>query len=145
MLKIRPEQYEVFKPIAEEVFVQDVVEYLRNGYGQRRVQLPDGSYTIDSLPVARLNSMVKGGFARARQCGLTGKSALIAYVVLMFLTAPNFDKHPLIQHVLTDNSIPPDARLAELWQRTTDQNWVAVRRSYDPGAWEAHMEAGNEH
>jgi hypothetical protein len=62
----------------------------------------------------------------------------------MFLTAPNFDSHPLIQHVLTDKSIQPDARLVELWQRTTDQNWVAVRRSYDSGAWEVQQEAGNE-
>jgi hypothetical protein len=71
---------------------------------------------------------------------MTSKAALTAFVVLMFLTAPNFDEHPLIQHMLLDEAIEPNKRLDELWQRTVDQNWVAVKQSYDPGLWKLDAE-----
>jgi hypothetical protein len=135
MLKIRPEQYEVFKPVAEEVFTREIVAYLRKAYADRVVKLPNGPTTIEGLSEEKLRLMVKGGITRARRYDLTGKASLITFVVIMFLTAPNFDEHPLIKHVLTSQSVPPDARIDELWQRTVDQNWVAVRTSYDPEVW----------
>ena len=140
MLTIRREQFAVFKPIAEEVFITSVVDYIRKAHGVRTIELPDGAITIDAIADATLRTMVKGGIEQARRYDLTSKSAITSYVVLMFLTAPNFDHHPLIQHTLLDEGLDPNLRFDELWQRTVDQNWIAVRQSYDPSEWQLKTE-----
>ena len=144
MLIIRREQFEVFKPIAEEVFITSVVEYVRTAHGVRTILLPDGVTTIDAIPETTLRAMVKGGIEEARNYDLTSKSAIISYVVLMFLTAPNFDQHPLIQHTLLDEKIDPNLRLNELWTKTVDQNWVAIKQSYEPSEWNLKIEETEE-
>jgi hypothetical protein len=140
MLTIRREQYEVFRPVAEEVFINEITDYLGRVHGERIVRLPDGALSVGAIPEDRLRNIVKGGVAKARAYDLTSKSALTAYVVLMFLAAPNFDEHPLIQHMLLDEAIEPNKRLDELWQRTVDQNWIAVKQSYDPAVWKLDAE-----
>ncbi|MFL6546795.1 MAG: hypothetical protein ACJ8LM_16655 [Candidatus Udaeobacter sp.] len=140
MLTIRREQYEVFRPVAEQVFINEITDYLGRVHGERIIQLPDGALSVGAIPEERLRNMVKGGIAKARAYDMTSKAALTAFVVLMFLTAPNFDEHPLIQHMLLDEAIEPNKRLDELWQRTVDQNWVAVKQSYDPALWKLDAE-----
>jgi hypothetical protein len=135
MLRIRHEQYEVFKPVAEEVFLAEVIEYLRREYGDREIRLPESTTPIDAVPAEKLRTMVENGINRARSYGIRGKSSLVCFVVIMFLTAPNFDQHPLIKHILDSGDIPPESRIDELWQRTVDQNWIVVREGYDPNFW----------
>src|SRR3954452_19890543 len=135
MLRIRSEQYEVFKPVAEEVFLAEVIEYLRREYGDREIRLPESTTPIDAVPAEKLRTMVENGINRARSFGIRGKSSLVCFVVIMFLTAPNFDQHPLIKHILDSGDIPPESRIDELWQRTVDQNWIVVREGYDPNFW----------
>jgi hypothetical protein len=67
---------------------------------------------------------------------MTWESSLMAFVAIMFVAAPNFDQHPLIGRVLKDEAVAPDARINQLWERTTDQNWEAVAQNYDPSAWD---------
>jgi hypothetical protein len=135
MLRIRREQYEVFKPVAEEVFLAEVIDYLKREYGDREVRLPESTTPIDAIPVEKLRAMVENGISRARSYGIQGKSSLLSFVVIMFLTAPNFDQHPLIKHILDSSDITAESRIEELWQRTVDQNWIVVRESYDPNFW----------
>jgi len=79
--------------------------------------------------------MVQNGIDRARGHGLGWESSLAAFVVIMFVAAPNFDQHPLIKRVLQDDDAPPDARIERLWHRISNQNWRAVEAYYDPNAW----------
>ncbi|MDX6710752.1 MAG: hypothetical protein QOH96_1768 [Blastocatellia bacterium] len=76
MLTIRREQFAVFKPIAEEVFITSVVDYIRKEHGVRTIELPDGAITIDAVADATLRTMVKGGIEQARRYDLTSKSAI---------------------------------------------------------------------
>ena len=135
MLKIRPEQSEAFQPVAEAAFVAEVVDYLRKTRPQEVVRLPGGPTTTAEIPDEILSSMVRDGIARARQYGITWRSTLAGFVSLMFISAPNFDDHPLLKRALLDNETDPNSRLDKLIQDSTEQNWEAVRQAYDASAW----------
>src|SRR5262245_7395289 len=135
MLKIRPEQYEAFQPVAENAFVAEVVDHLRNTRPDEVVRLLGGQTTVAGLPDDILSDMVRGGIARARAYGITWRSTLLAFVTTMFVSAPNFDDHPLLKRVLLDNDTDPNGRLDKLMQNSTEGNWEAVRRAYDATAW----------
>ena len=135
MLKIRPEQSEAFQPVAEAAFVAEVVDYMRKTRPQEVVRLPGGPTTIAEIPDEILPAMVRGGIARAREYGITSSSTLAGFVSLMFISAPNFDDHPLLKRALLDNDTDPNSRLEKLIQDSTEQNWEAVRQAYDASAW----------
>jgi len=135
MLKIRPEHLEVFQPVAEAAFVAGVVDYLKKTLPDEVVRLPGGPTRVAELTDEILSNMVRGGIARAREYGITWCSTLAAFVALMFISAPNFDDHPLLKRSLLDNETDPNGRLDKLIQNSTEQNWEAARQSYDANAW----------
>jgi len=135
MLKIRPEQVEVFQPVAEAAFVAKVVDYLKKTLPDEVVRLPDGPARVAELTDEILSNMVRGGIARAREYGITWCSTLAAFVALMFISAPNFDDHPLLKRSLLDNETDPNGRMDKLIKNSTEQNWEAARQSYDANAW----------
>ncbi len=135
MLKIRREQFEVFQPVAEAAFVRRVAEHLRAGHGDVVVQFPNEVILVKQIADERLLRVAHDAIARARNYGLNWESAVTAFVVLMFVAAPNFDEHPLIQRILKDERVEANSRIDQLWERTTDENWEAVRKNYDPSRW----------
>ena len=135
MLKIRREQFEVFQPVAEAAFVRRVAEHLRASHADAVVQLPNEVILVKQIADERLRRLAKDAIARARGYGMDWESTVTAFVVLMFVAAPNFDKHPLIQRILKDERVPANSRIDQLWERTTEENWEAVRKNYDPAAW----------
>jgi hypothetical protein len=135
MLIIRAEQFEVFQPVAEAAFVRRVVEHLREHHPDVVVQLPNEVILIKQTSDDRLYKMVRNAVNLARDYGIDWESTVTAFVVLMFVAAPNFDKHPLIQRVLRDERVDANSRVDQLWERTTDENWEAVRKNYDVTAW----------
>jgi hypothetical protein len=136
-LKIREEQLGAFSPVAEAAFLRRVVGHVRRHHADAAVRLPDAptATTVKQLPEERLTEMVRRGLARARRYGLTLETTLTGFVAIMFAVAPNFDAHPLLRRVLTDETVPPDSRLDEMMSKTSAENWVQVERSYDPDAW----------
>jgi hypothetical protein len=135
MLTIRPEQLEVFQPIAEAAFERRVTTYLRENHDDTIVVLPTGEHEVKDLDDETLLKMVCTGIARSRSYGMTWESSITAFVVLMFTIAPNFDAHPLINRALRDDKVEPNARVEEMWDRTTEENWQTAKDSYDAGAW----------
>jgi hypothetical protein len=135
MLKIRPEQMEPFQPMAERAFVQEVAEYLRHKHADTIVRLPKNTFAVKDIPRETLQEMVQSGIGRAREYGISWRSTLKAFVVLMFETAPNFDECPLIRQVLLASEIPPNLRIESLWEKTTEEDWKAVEQDYDADAW----------
>lgn len=140
MLIIRPEQFEVFQPVAEAAFARRVVEHLREDHAETVIQLPNEVVLVKQISDERLYEMVRNGIARARGYGIDWESAVTAFVVLMFVAAPNFDKHPLIQRVLKDERVEANSRVDRLWERTSEENWEAIKKNYDPAAWEPESE-----
>lgn len=140
MLTIRSEQFAVFQPVAEHSFARRVAAHLRAQHGAIAVQLPDGVVTLAQLPNEKILSMVKSGIERARRYGLQWESSITAFVVVMFVAAPNFDEHPLIQRILRDDKLSPDLRIDHLWQHTSEQNWQAIKQRYDANAWQGSQQ-----
>lgn len=122
-------------PLADAAFVKRLEEHLREDYAETIVRHPGGESAVKSLPDALLSKMVRAGVARARAHGLENESDLAAFVALMFAAAPNFDEHPLLRRILTDDATEPARRIALLLEQTTEQNWEAVRQNYRPAAW----------
>ena len=135
MLKIRPEQLEVFQRKVEDAFVEDLIDYLVTEHPDCVVQLTNKISTIKEIPQPTLRKIVRNGIARAKTYHLTWKSSLSAFVVLMFVAAANFDEHPLIQRVLRDENVESDSRIDQLWERTSEKDWEAVRQNYHSDAW----------
>ena len=142
MLKIRSEQIEAFKPVAEAAFLRRVAEHLMARHAGAVVRLSDRATTVKRLDDETLLTLVRGAVGRARGYGLRGESALAAFVVTMFLTSPNFDEHPLVRRALTDKNVPPDAKMARLLQTITAKNLKVVKDSYDPSAWQPEGAGG---
>ena len=140
MLTIRREQFEVFRHVAESAFVRRVVEHLRENIADVVIQLPNEVILVKQVSDERLYRMVSLGIARARDYGMAWESSVTAFVVLMFVADPNFDKHPLIERVLRDERVEADSRVDQLWERTSEDNWEAIRKNYDPTAWEPDSE-----
>ena len=144
MLIIRREQFEIFQPIAEAAFVRRVTAHLRENHAEAVIQFPDEVILIRQISDDRLYPLVQNGIARARGYAMDWESAITAFVVLLFVAAPNFDAHPLIQRILRDERVPANSRIDQLWERTSEENWEVVRKHYDPAAWTASLEGVTE-
>ena len=132
---MRAEQLEAFQSPAEAAFVARLVEHLRTHHAEAIVQLPEHSAAVKELPDEIIHEMVRNGIARAHLYGMHAEASLAAFVVIMFVVAPSFDRHPLIERILREESIPADSRIDQLWERTSEQNWDAVKETYDASAW----------
>lgn len=144
MLTIRPEQMEAFQRAADTAFERRVVEYLRKNHSEVVVQLPKGIFLVKQIPDGTLHEMVQNGIVRARQYDLSWESNLMAFVVLMFVAAPNFDAYPLMQQVLRDAEIPPNFRIDDLWKKISDQTWDMIKQNYNPSAWNLKLQENGE-
>jgi hypothetical protein len=122
---IRPEQHAEFKRAAEASFVDRTIGFLRE-------KLPDQTATLSP---ELLRQRVEIGIARARGYGITWQSSMLTFVTLMFEIAPNFDEHPRILGVLTDDHIAPDFRPKELLNRISGRVWGEARQLRHPSAW----------
>jgi hypothetical protein len=117
MFKIRPEHIRTFQPQAEAAFTRGVVEYIRKTHSEAIVNLPNGEKAIGELSANVLRKMVEGGIAQSRRHGLDLKSAMISFVTTMFLTAPNFDEHPVAKQILAKSLSSPSRVLTNCWTR----------------------------
>jgi|SoiMethySBSTD1v2_1073268.scaffolds.fasta_scaffold331793_3 hypothetical protein len=135
MLKVRPEQLKTLQSSVETTFDKRIVAYLLQHHADLTVKIPAGSFSIKTLPPATLETMVHVGLERARTYGLTWQSKLVAFVILMFAVAPNFDEYPRVQQILLDEKIPPNDRIDRLWEHITDQDWETIEKRYTIGAW----------
>ena len=135
MLKILPDQMLAFRPVADELLVERIVEHLRTAYADNSVHLPSRTLRLAEIAENDLKAMVQTGLAQARSYQITHESALAGFVAVMFEVAPNFDSYPLMQQILQDETTPPNARLDLLMERATEEDWEKIKGSYDSAAW----------
>lgn len=136
-MQIRADQLRVFQPIAESAFDQRVINYLRQNHADVLVRLPDRSLTIADASEDILRKLVSSGIRRARAYGISWESNLTAFVVLMFVAAPNFDSYPNIRQVLDNQMTHPELRIDDLWEQTSEEDWEAAEQGYEVNAWES--------
>ncbi|MCC7155758.1 MAG: hypothetical protein IT161_14380 [Bryobacterales bacterium] len=63
------------------------------------------------------------GIERARQFGFEQPATVVAYVSLLFVAGPHFDEQPAIRKALIEPSVPPDVRIAKLFEQTRESDW----------------------
>lgn len=129
-MDIRKEQYDEFLQADAARFVSLIVDHLQQ----------ESPELVRDLPVPELREMVANGLVRARGHGLRADGDLMAFVSVMFETAPNFDEHPAIRRVLQDPSIPPNERLDAIFTRVPGRAWEEAEQRYDAGAWFPDLE-----
>ncbi len=135
MLKIRDEQMAAFEETAEAAFAKSTVAYLRENHADTIVQLPSGKCKVAHLPDEVIYEMVWDSFQKAKAYGIDWQSTLRSFTVIRFIAAPNFDDHPIIKRLLKDENVPANERVDKLWENTTEQNWEAIEKNYNPEAW----------
>lgn len=139
MLKLRPEQIRVFQPDAEAAFERRVVDYLKKNHAAVKIFLPEKSAAVADLPDEIFSRMVGSALRRARSHGIDWKSTLLAFVVLMAVAAPNFDRHPKASKFFAENENIGDEQLENFLSKMTDDDWAEVEANYDARAWQIEI------
>ncbi len=127
---IRAEQMAAFGAEADAAFEKRLMAHLR----EHHTELVAGFSDDLLLP------MVQTGITRARSYGITWESNLTAYVALMFEIAPNFDRHPRMQMILSSHSINPEDKLDMLMERMPEGIWDEMQRRNHSAAWRSISE-----
>lgn len=135
MLKIKAEQIRVFQTDADEAFVGRVMEYLRENHADAEARFAGEKKTVAEIAGERLREMVRGGIERAENHGISWKSTLLSFVVLMFLAAPNFDEHPKAAVFFSQNETVDDGKFEAFLDEMTDEDWDGVENNYDETVW----------
>ena len=97
------------------------------------------SRSVQHVGKPLLERRVRHAIERARRYSLGTISDLAGYAALMFELAPNFDEHPSFRRVLSDPTIPPEAKMKRLSQIITDREWDEAQSLYDRGFWIAAL------
>lgn len=101
-------------------------------------------WAVFSIPDPILLRMTRAMVRRAILRGLRLDTAILAYIHIAFVVAPNFDEHPLVRDVEARYGVGPDDLPFVLGDALTTENWRTIRKSSDPNSWElGTTEAGN--
>lgn len=131
MITIRNEQMHVLQQTAAAAFQRRAAQYLNE-------QHPEQTSTLTEEV---LDGMVGHGMTLAQSYGFKWQSSMIAFLELMLLMAPNFDRVPAIANRLRDRSGDEGERMVRITQDTTFSEWQQAAKDYDPSAWGVDVNA----
>ena len=104
------------KPDPEDL-LEHVFDYLCAEQAEAVAELSDGE-------IRRRAALA---IARAQFHGFVQAEPITAYASLMFLVAPDFDRHPAIAKALDAASPEPEPqRIALLFEKTREEDWDAA-------------------
>ncbi len=142
MFKISSERMNVFQPNAETAFVRRVMDYLTENHADTIVILPHDKSVIGRLSAEILETLVQDGIRRGGDYGIEWRSTLLSFVVLLFVTAPNFDEHPKSKTFFSEHPMIEDNDLEMLVEQMTDEDWAEVTAKYDAEKWNLPVQKG---
>lgn len=127
-MKIRRDQFDAGLLANEEKFIDFMVEHLRQDQGEAEF--------IDNNPMEDVRDMIRNGMNKAKGYGFYTAGDLAAFISLMFEAVPNFDEHPELHAILTDDKIPVDERIDRLFDDSLEKAWEEVEQQhYDETDW----------
>lgn len=129
-MKIKKNQMDAGLLADENCFIDFIAEHLKE----------ESSDYVQHLPDDGLKEMIGSGLKRARRYGFAAAKDLNAFIVFMFETAPNFDEHPSINKIFTDENIPIEQRFDYMLENITDQEWEEAHQNYDENAWFSELD-----
>lgn len=112
-----------------------VMDYLKENHAEEAIQLPTGKSTVSELSDETLREMVRGGIGRGKNYGIEWKSTLLSFVVLLFIVAPNFDRHPKARKFFRETEKIDDEALEDFLDEMTDEDYEAIEKRYYVPAW----------
>jgi hypothetical protein len=121
MLKISTEQ---MKALSEPRLRENLISAARNDYSELFEDVPDRT----------LERIVDGGIAKARRYGLAESQNVAEFVFLMFEFAPQFDRYPSINKVLSDTGLTEKDKIATL-RLIPDADWEAASADLEDQSW----------
>lgn len=142
MFKISSERMNVFQPDAETAFVRRVMNYLKENHAETIVILPHDKISVSEFSNEILETLVRGGIKRGNDYGINWRSTLLSFVVLLFVTAPNFDEHPKPKSFFSAHQTIEDNDLEMLVEQMTDEDWAEVTANYDAEKWNLPVQNG---
>lgn len=122
---IRSSQMQTLQQAMDQTFVDEIADYISVNH----------SNTVAGMPDNLLKRRIHNGILRARIYGMTWRSSVTAFVVLMFVVAPNFDEHPLIHEILSNKKLQPDERINLIAGLTYEKDWEEAHSCYNDEAW----------
>jgi hypothetical protein len=111
------------EPIDDDELVEHIVDHLSEEQAE----------TLGALSDSEIDRRVRLGLARARINGFTDPEPATAFVTLMFLVSPCFDRHPPIAAAIRAASGSPAERLRALFSKTQESDWDEAATA---GSWE---------
>jgi hypothetical protein len=111
------------EPIDDDELVTHIVGHLSE----------EQADALDGLSDAEIERRVRLGLARARINGFTDPEPATAFVTLMFLISPCFDRHPPIAAAIRSATGSPAERLRALFGKTRESDWDEAASA---GSWE---------
>ena len=130
MLTIKQDQMDVFQQHMEQNFVRLLAQELRQEH-------PDEVAALDDKELYRRITI---GIQRAARYGLEDEYSLETFTTLMFVAAPNFDRHALFQEVLSAPDLPPERRLEYAMEISMDEDWQQIEDNRDDSIWQTTQE-----
>ncbi|HEX8408295.1 MAG TPA: hypothetical protein VF883_05485 [Thermoanaerobaculia bacterium] len=91
---------------------------------------------VQPLSVPDLEAMLETALRRARGRGLEDRGRMFEFAKLMFVIAPGFDRHPVIERILGGDTGTPDERFTRAIETMTYADWERAQKLYDPRDWE---------
>ncbi len=131
MLTIKQDQMDVFQQHMEQNFVRSLAQELRQEH-------PDEVAALDDKELYR---RINIGIQRAARYGLEDEYSLEIFTTLMFVAAPNFDRHALFKEILNTPDLPPEQRLEYAMEISTDEDWQEIEDNRDDRVWQTTPES----
>jgi hypothetical protein len=100
-------------PIDDDELVEHIVGHLSEEQAE----------ALEGLSDSEIERRVRLGLARARANGFTDPEPATAFVTLMFLVSPCFDRHPPIAAAIRSATGSPAERLRALFSETRESDW----------------------
>jgi len=121
MLKLRPEQFEVFQEQAERKFVQQLQHSLAEKY----------PHLLPCFPDAIQNQIVINMINRAKSWGISWQSSLVIFAELMIAIAPNFDEQTEIRDALKSDTKQINQIMKTITDHVPETVWAKAEASAD--------------
>lgn len=125
MLIIRAEHLAAFNPQTDDEIEDFILKCVEENYWEQIKEMTDEDCRL----------CIRSGIIRARQYGIKEAVDLGTFICLMLEFAPNFDEHPLINKILTNEAFEGSAKIEQVVSSTTDDTWQETIDNYDEKAW----------
>ena len=110
-------------PIDDDELVEHIVDHL----------CEEQAEALGALSDSEIERRVRLGLTRARANGFTDPEPATAFVTLMFLVSPCFDRQPAIAAAIRSAADTPADRLCALFGKTKESDWDEAASA---GTWE---------